>query len=329
MRSPTSAAAALALGLAAAGCGTWSNEDLRFLAALPTADELRVAVPAGAAAAVAAADGRLAAVAAPACGPHGASERWLWAKPTSDQLNASVDGLLGLVDLVRRFPPTTRLDDGRIWGPFDDDRHPGVQLRIVILRSWPQGPDGPAEHAYAFEARRPADGGPFQAVLSGTFVGASAVRGHGALELRFDLLAALGMADPGSPGGVMRVDYDRTAEPRAVALTLTDRGASQLLVFDYRFAGYADGRGRLRYAFENGAGDRAVVAAGFDAAGGGQGEVTYYPAALGGASVGYRECWGADACLVYSDDESPYSCGAAVGGCAFGDPADCAAVPPP
>ncbi len=76
MRSPSKAL--LALGLAAAGCGTWSNEDLRFLEALPTADELRVAVPEGAAAAVAAADGRLAAVAAPACGAHGASERWLW-----------------------------------------------------------------------------------------------------------------------------------------------------------------------------------------------------------------------------------------------------------
>ncbi|MCM2333694.1 MAG: hypothetical protein NDI82_07085 [Anaeromyxobacteraceae bacterium] len=330
MRSPTSLAPALALaaGLGAAGCGTWSNEDIRFLEALPTREELRVVVPEGAAAAVASAEGRTAAV-APSCGPHGAAETWLSAKPTSDRLNASVDWILGLVDVVRRYPPTTRLDDGRIWGPFDDDRHPGIELRIVITRSWPAGPDGPVEHAYAFEARQKAAGGPFTSLLSGTFVGPSALRGLGTLVLRFDRIRALGMDDPDSPDGLMRVAYDRTADPRAVDLALLDTGGFGLARFAYAYRGYADGRGWFRFAFEDQLrGDRAVVEAGFDAAGAGQADVTFFPAVLGGASVGYHQCWDASACLTFSDDASRYSCGDPTG-CAFGDLSACPPVPGP
>jgi hypothetical protein len=324
MRSPSSALAALCL--LAAGCGTWSNEDIRFLEALPTRQELRVEVPAGAAPA-AAAGGGAAALAVAACGPLGSAETWLWAKPTSDRLNASVDWVIGLVDQVRRSPPTTRLEDGRIWGPFDADRHPGIELRIVIMRSWPAGPDGPVEHAYSFEVRRKALGGPFAALLSGTFVGPSALRGRGGLVLDFDRFWAFDLADPDSPRGEMQVSYDRQADPRTVALTLVQSDGFGLARFGYGFTGYADGRGRFGYAFVNGAGDRAEVAAGFDAAGGGQADVRYYPATAGGASVGYRQCWNAAACLVYSDDVNGYSCGGAA--CAGGVLSDCPAVPAP
>jgi hypothetical protein len=265
----------------------------------------------------------------PWCGALGGAQTWLWAKPTSDRLNLSVDWVIGLVYVVRRHPPTTRGEDARTWGPFDDERHPGVELRVVITRSWPAGPDGPVEHAYAFEARRKALAGPFTAVLQGTFVGPSALRGRGGLELRFDRIRLLGMADPDAPDGIMRVNYDRSADPRSVALTLADTAGFGLARFDYGFTGYADGKGRLRYAFENGAGDRAEVEAGWNVLGGGLADVRHFPAAAGGASVGYRQCWNALACLVYSDDASGYSCGDA-GGCAFGAPSDCpAGIPPP
>lgn len=321
MRSGNSAAVALLL--LTAGCGTWSNEDIRFLEALPTRPELRVEVPAGAAAAVAAADGQVAAVAA-ACGPLGSAETWLWAKPTSDKLNTSVDWVIGLVDLVRRAPPTTRLDDGRIWGPWDDDKHPGIQLQVVILRAWPTGPDGPVEHTYRFEVRRKALGGPFSPILSGAFVGPSALRGRGELVLDFTRIRAFQMNDPDSPDGEMRVSYDRQVDPRTVALTLAQSGGFGLAQFGYSFAGYADGRGRFAYAFVNALGDRAEVSAGFQGDGRGRGDVRYYPAGAGGASVGYHQCWSADACLVYSDDVSGYSCG--LPDCSGGAIGDC---PPP
>jgi hypothetical protein len=329
MRSPTSFTAVLAL--LGAGCGTWSNEDVRFLAALPTTEELRVELPAGLAAVAEASGpaptGRVVAAALPWCGPDRTAETWLWAKPTSSRLNASVDWVIGLVDVVRRHSPTTRSEDARVWGPFDDERHPGIQLRVVIVRSWPSGPDGPVEHAYAFEARRQALGEPFTAVLSGTFVGPSSLRGRGGLTLAFDEFWRLAMADPDSPTGVMRVSYDRSADPRTTQLTLAQSGGFGLAQFDYGFTGYADGQGRLSYAFENGAGDRAEVEAGWDEVGAGQADVRYFPAAAGGAWVGYHQCWNRLACLVYSDDVSGYSCGG--GACAGGAPSDCPAVPAP
>jgi hypothetical protein len=330
MRSATSLATT-ALLLLAAGCGTWSNEDVRFLAALPTRDELHVALPEGLAAAAEAAPGAPAtgrvAASLPWCGPLGAAETWLWAKPTSDRLNTSVDWVIGLVDVVRHYPPTSREADARTWGPFDDDKHPGIQLRVVIVRSWPAGPEGPVEHAYAFEARRKALAEPFTAILSGTFVGPSSLRGRGGLVLDFDQIRVLGMNDPDSPFGEMRVTYDRSSDPRTTELTLAQSRGFGLAQFDYRFAGYADGSGRLSYAFENGTGDRAEVAAGWNRFGGGQADVRYFPASAGGASVGYHQCWNLLACLVYSDDVNGYSCGG--GACAGGDPLDCPAVPGP
>ncbi len=93
---------AAAASLALAGCGNYSTEDLRFLAALPRREDLRVAVPSqtGASALSVACAG-------------GTADVWLWAKPTSDGLNSGVDFVLTLVDAVRRYPPTWREKDAR------------------------------------------------------------------------------------------------------------------------------------------------------------------------------------------------------------------------
>jgi hypothetical protein len=312
MRSPTSLLAAAAL---LSACGTWSNEDLRFLEALPTRQDLRVEVPESAAAATAG-SARLA-----ACGGLGEATVWGWARPTSDGLNRSVDWVLSLVDAVRRVPPTERLEDGRIWGPFDDRRHPGRQIRVVMLRAARGDLGGLLEHTYAFEARV-GTGGPFTAIISGSFLGASASRGAGTLELDFDAVWNLGLADPDAPRGRMRVDYDRQGEPRTVALSLVQTPGFGLERFDYAFAGYLDGSGRFDYAFRN-AGDLVTVAAGFTGAGAGRAQVAFFPAA--GGQGGFRQCWDAAACLTWVDDPLDYSCGAP--GCSGGSESACPVVP--
>ena len=95
--------AILAAGVLLAGCGNYSTEDLRFLAALPTRADLRIAPPAQAAGV------QVAGVeaAAAACA-NGSADVWLSARPTSAGLNAGVDFVLALVDVVRRVPPTAR-----------------------------------------------------------------------------------------------------------------------------------------------------------------------------------------------------------------------------
>jgi hypothetical protein len=331
MRSPSEVAgrptalALLGLALALSGCGTWSNEDLRFYEALPTRPELRVEVPASADAAAARVVGRLDATAPAICGPLGVATTWQWAKPTSDRINASVDWILGLVDVVRGYPPTTRLADGRIWGPFDDDKHPGVEIRIVILRSYPASAGGLPEHAYSFEARAKAVGGPFTPLLSGAFVGPSARQGLGSVRLDFDAIRAQGLADPTTdpPTGLMSVQYDRAVEPRSVQLSLAQSPGFGLVQFDYSFLGWLDGRGRFAYAFAQG-GDRVTFAAAFDGAGAGRGEATFTSAL--GATGSFRQCWDPAACLIWVDDPAGYSCGG--GTCSGGAETACPVVPP-
>ena len=294
MRSVNRLAAAAVLALA--GCGDWSSEDVRFLAALPTRADLRVEVPA---------DGTSGALAA--C-PGQEATIWLDAKPTSDGLNAGVDFLVRLVDAVRRLPPTERLDDERRWGPWDDERHPGRELRVRIVRS---GEGAEVEHAYVLEGRVKGQG-EFLAILTGTFRGPSAEIGRGELELSFEALWTLGLNDADTPHGAMRAAYDRTSEPRTVQIALAQAGFG-VRPFEYHFAGYADGAGWFEYLIPK-ALDTLTITAGFDAAGAGRAQVTYLTWLGFGGS--FRQCWDAAACLVWVDDPGDYSCETAP--CSFG-----------
>jgi hypothetical protein len=303
MRSANRLWPAAAAALALAACGDYSTEDVRFLAALPTREDLRVAVPAGEAALAACASGE--------------ATIWLSAKPTSDGLNAAVDFLVGLVDAVRRIPPTERLDDGRRWGPFDDRSHPGREIQVIISRSG----DGEAvSHAYRFEGRVEGTA-EWRAILTGTFRGPSAEIGRGGLQLSFDALWDLGMNDAATPHGSMFADYDRTGDPRTVRLSLGGFGLQQ---FEYDFDGYADGSGRFEYRIPK-ALDTLTIASSFDAAGAGRAFVRYQTwLGFGGE---FRQCWDTSACLVYVDDPNDYSCGTPP--CSFGEVGSCPAVPSP
>jgi len=294
MRSVTRAGAAAALALALGGCGNYSTEDIRFLAALPQREDLRVEVPA---------QGNPGALVGP-CATRPA-DVWLWAKPTSDGLNAGVDLVLSLVDAVRRHPPTWRRDDARGWGPFDDANHPGREIQVVMARTYPEDRGGEAIYVYAFQAR-PKGTEPFTNVLTGAFAGGSAQRGSGGVTLDFDALWALAMNDERTPRGTMQIAYDRRSDPATIGLTLGQDGFD-VVQFGYAYAGYADRRGMFAYRFRDTARNVLTVASGFDAAGAGRASVDFV--AAGGVATGsFLQCWDASACLVYVRDPGNHSC---------------------
>jgi hypothetical protein len=290
---PRLAAPALALALAA--CGNYSTEDLRFLAALPTRGDLSVTVPAG--------DGN--ASAATVC-PIGTADTWLWAKPTSEGLNRGVAFVVSLIDVVRRHPPSAREQDLRRWGPFPDEKHPGRELQIVLTRSFPPALGGTPQHGYVFEARE-AGTPTFEPLIAGTFVGSSSSRGRGSVELYFDTFWRLGMNDPTTPRGTMRVGYDRASDPVTIELQLTNDGFD-VVRFGYGFAGYRDGHGEFQYAFRNASNDLLEVSTRYVATGAGRNAVTF--TASGGQTGSFQQCWGPAACLTYHQDPTSYSCGA-------------------
>lgn len=312
MRSVNSRIAAAAAAVSLAACGNYSTEDVRFLAALPKKADLRVAVPAADAA------GGLATAAA--CGT-GTADAWLGAKPASDDLNATVELLLGMVDVVRGLDPSFREADARGWGPFPDERHPGREVRVGLVRTHPDGPDAPPRWIYGFDARVVGSEA-WTTVLAGQFTGASASRGAGALVLDFDALWALGMADATAPHGRMFVQYDRSVAPVVISVALDQDGLG-LEAFGYRYEGRPDGGGAFDYAYRNGAGALFFVHAAFDAAGRGRSAVAFQGPAGNGA--GYEQCWDAEACLLWVNDPLDLSC--EVGPCSQGAESSCPALP--
>ncbi len=298
------------------GCGDYSTEDLRFLAALPQREDLAFQVPAA---------GQPGALGS--C-PTRQSSIWLQAKPTSDKINAGVDVLLGLVDVVRSKPPTWRHEDERGWGPFPSKDHPGREIEVVIARTWPAELGGAARYGYAFLAR-PVGTASFTPVIGGQFDGGSASRGKGGVVLDFDAMRAVGIDDPGTPTGQMAISYDRTSDPVTLELVLASDGFGAVGAgsgLGYRSAAYAAGGGTFDFALRDAQGNILYVTTGYDAAGAGRDGVLYQ--ATGGGNAGFRECWGAGACLVYVEDPLNLSCDTQVyGACSLGAVSDCPAVP--
>jgi len=287
---PRVALAALALA-ALAGCGTWSNDDIAFVEALPTSQALRLQLPASA--------GQALATPGPACGAAGASEVWAQTKPTSDALNATVDQLLAFVDLVKSSPPSTRGPDSRSWGPWADQKHAGMEVRVTMTRS--RDAAGVPSYAYVFEERP--HGGAFLAVLEGSFRGDSARAGSGAFVLHFANLRALGVDDhPATdPDADLTVQYDRTGDPRTLAVDVPPGPQSVGLVdFNYGFAGYQSGAGSFDFVFVNDQAQRYEVATRFDATGAGLATVTVVLSAT--SRFSFQECWDSAGCITDVQD---------------------------
>jgi len=293
MRSATSLAAAALL----CGCGNFSTEDLEFTEAMPTRDALQVSLPGAAAQAVGGAQ------AAVTCATGlGEATGWTQAGAIGVGVNAGLDWILRVVDLVRGLEPTRRDRDRRTWGPFPDRSHPGVESRIVVWREF-DASRVPTYH-FSFEGRRPALGGDWLRLIEGDFEGAYARTGRGAVTLLFGNIRALGTNDdPNDPTGDVLIAYDRRGEPRTVSLILPASGSGfGLIDFPYTWSSWSDGQGRFDYAVRDQAGNRVEWHARFTAAGAGRGDVTIFPATPPPSSYTLLTCWDAGGCYVGVND---------------------------
>jgi hypothetical protein len=293
--------------LLACACGNLSNEDVAFLEAVPQKGALKLNVPPGGGAQAACA--------------VGAADVWTSTKKTSDDINTGLDGILSLVDLIRSFSPTTRMPDSRIWGPWPDDKHRGVEFRVTITRDL-DAHGVPWRWIYVFEARRPP--GPFQPILEGEFYGAQARDGVGRLVIHFENSWKLGIANPGDPTLPARFYYDLSGDPRTLSVDMTDNPLGFGLVgFDYFYAGYLDGHGRFDFALPpDSRGCRSEISTWFTAGGAGKATLHVH---CGPFSVGdVIQCFDQSACLTYVED--PFAFTPSCGGtkpCKLGNIASC------
>lgn len=254
------------------GCGNYSNEDIEFLAALPDREVVRVLVPQQA--------GAL---------QSGQASLHTQTVVTAEQLNARLFALLDVLDAVRKLPPASRTENGRVWGPYKD-ADARFENRLVVERE-------AAGFGFQLLQREAAHPEREAALVSGHLEGDTARTGHGSLAFDTASLLSIGRT-PEDPNLLsVRVVWAHDAQPRTVETQLEARdaaGHAQTLRYLHQF-GASGGRLEFRFTSDTGR-ERAQVdlVSRWEPSGAGQAEGVVVFSGLDGAGrSSILQCWDA------------------------------------
>jgi hypothetical protein len=216
---------------ALAACGNYSNEDLLFMSAVPTSTQLAVVLPA----------------------PMPTVTEAELSKTTHGgvgTINMLLDGVLGIVDTVRSYEPTSRSANGRVWGPAPDSNKPGWQWKFEIDRQ-PNGTTFDYHLLVATEAT-PVTWVEF---LTGTYDAAGgAKQGSGAFTAHFAAVVAVGYPVDGDAAqfdtlSLTYQNYDTEGSPVSALLTIMraypDKNGITMASFSYEIL--TDGSGEITF----------------------------------------------------------------------------------
>jgi hypothetical protein len=269
-------------------CGNYSNEDLLFMSAVPTSTQLAVVLPAPLPAVM---------QAELAQNTHGGIAT----------VNKLLDEVLGLIDTIRSYEPTTRKADLRIWGPFADSSKPGWQWELTITRQV-----NGTTFDYQLDVANQATPDVWVEFLTGTFDAAGGVKqGYGGVTANFLQVANAGFPlDSDSMQyqtlSLTYQNYDTPGSPVSAKLsvvrTAPDKNGITMGSFSYEIL--TDGSGEITFqAAGNIVGgtttETVTIHSQWLASGAGMGTLTI----TAGADVGatQTECWDATFGATYND----------------------------
>ncbi|MBX5483766.1 MAG: hypothetical protein IRZ16_18230 [Myxococcaceae bacterium] len=231
-------AAAIAAG---SGCGgTWSNEDIVFLYALPKKEALRANVP-GADQTASTQNGLQSRKDPLAVGD--ASRAYAETKLKAQELNSSLLTILEVVEYVRRQSPSQRGEDFRQWGPWADEKDRTQQIRLVIRRFL----TAPVHYEWSIDVKRrtePEDA--WLQAIHGSYEPTDDVRrGSGTFSLDAARVREAGFMGATDDGQLqyLEVNYQTGGDPIAVELLLDAKRAH----LEYEYEEHSDGSGRLSF----------------------------------------------------------------------------------
>jgi hypothetical protein len=225
MRSSVVAAAA-ALWLQACG-GNYSNADVEFFAALPRRSDVAVDVPASASQPLQSESG----LRGMSQGLSQASPTYAEARRTGDGINAMAGYFISMLEEILRHDPTVRRPDVRIWGPWEDPKAPGFQLRVLIRRELvnvgsaqaEEWVDGFTWHIQYKRTLEPQDAWdrPESSIVDGWFGPEALRKGRGMVLFQASHFRASGMADADALRDLgtlaqLGLGYDNRGSPRIV-----------------------------------------------------------------------------------------------------------------
>jgi hypothetical protein len=289
-----------------AACGNYSNEDLEFMNAVPAREDLSANMPRS--------------MILPA------NEAEL-SRDTHDVVRAFNGALdfLTAADTIRMYQPTTRIPDGRIWGPVPMADHPGWQWRFRMTRD----PSAPEMFSYWFEIE-PIGGGendwiPF---IEGSFVSTGgARRGMGHFLMQADGLRNAGyVVAPDGDGNLFKsldVMYSTASYPISVQMTLVlyPKGdLANLVTITYDYEQQSNGQGAMVFSgTDSTTGASLSVTSRWLASGTGRADATAQNGM--GAGATWTECWNDSFVSVY--DNKPWATPPVL----TGDPSFCPDIP--
>ena len=231
----TSKSLLLAATLLFAACGNYSNEDLEFMNAVPAREDLSANMPRS--------------MILPA------NEAEL-SRETHDVVRAFNGALdfLNAADTIRTYQPTSRVPNGRVWGPVPMADHPGWQWRFRMTRD----PANLEKFSYWFEVEQIGAGEEgWISFIDGWFIptGGGARRGMGYFHMQADdLSAAMFPIAPDGDGNVfkeLKVTYSTADFPVSVAMTLVlypkgDR--TNMVTIDYHYEQQENGQAAMEFS---------------------------------------------------------------------------------
>src|SRR5262249_26926127 len=145
------------------------------------------------------------------------AELYRMTRTTAVVFNTMIDSVLGLVDIIRAFPPTTREPDRRVWGPAPSDDHPGWLFEMVMERK------DAATFSYLIQFAPQADPGAWIPLIDGTYTVSGGVRrGMGYLHVDTVALRAAGVDTFGYLDD-LTVNYTTNSFPITVDLEFHSR----------------------------------------------------------------------------------------------------------
>jgi len=223
-------------------------------------------------------------------------------------VNGVVDAVLGIVDTVRTYEPTSRSANSRTWGPFADANHPGWQAQLQVSRASEDATIFTYELDF-FSAANPSNSVKF---LAGMFdLAGGAKHGNGTVTAYFgDALAAGYPLDPTTSQydtlTIVYQNYQTPGSPVSVTLTIyraiPDPNGLTMVTFAYTIL--ADGSGEITFMLAGnivaGTGTEMVtIHAQWLPGGAGMGTL----AIVAGTDVGLTqtECWDATFEATYND----------------------------
>jgi hypothetical protein len=276
--------------LAACG-GNWSTRDLEFVNALPQRADLQARLPAGTA------TQPLEGVSTRRDGLNvgDPSQAWAATKKASTDFNAMLDTVLAILDTVRLYPPTTRTDDTRVWGPYADSKNPGFEFQVSIQQT-------DATHfAWSLQARKRT--GTFFDVIVGVFdASVSARQGTGAMQVPVTNFKDQLNVDANFKA-LDRIDvgYQTASWPHRVdmAFTFSPGNMSGLSTIGYTYRTKEDTSGAMVFQVRttNTGATALTTTALWNPSGAGRAQAVVTEGTYTGATV--NECWGTAAKVVY------------------------------